>query len=338
MAALSGLNFGTSYYFRVVASNSAGTTKGSIVSFSTTAVAPTMTTNAATSVTGAGATVNGAVNPNGQATTAWFEWGTDPTLGAFSSTSGQSLGSGTMVIQFSESISGLSSYGTFYYRAVASNSGGTWKGDIKSFATGAYYVALGDSITAGSHDDNPADGIGYEPILCNLLAASSGLPTTIVNEGMSGTSSADGAASISDTLSKYPSAKYFLIMYGSNDAYNDNTTAAVPSGMGLIPSDDGYTGSYKDNMQKIISAILAAGKTPYLGEVPYSSDPLRSNGMIYEYNAVIEELFITNDISVTPPPFYAYFHTHQDELADGHHPNGTGYQSMANLWFGALTK
>ena len=335
-AALSGLSSGTPYYFRAAASNSAGTAKGSIVGFSTTAVAPTVTTNAATSVTAAGATVNGAVNPNGSPATAWFEWGTDPALGTFSSTSSQPVGSGTIVIQLSQSISGLIPYNVYYFRAVAGNSGGARKGDINSFATGEIYVAVGDSITLGSHDDNSADGIGYEPILSDLLTSFGGLPHTIVNEGVSGTSSADGAASISDTLSRYPSAKYYLVMYGSNDAYGDNTTAAVPSGMGMIPEEPGYSGSYKDNMQRIISAILAAGKTPYLAEVPFTSDPLRSNAIIYEYNAAIGELILTNNILVPPPPFYTYFQAHQGELADGLHPNGTGYQSMANLWFDVL--
>ena len=335
-AVLSGLSPGTPFYFRAAASNAGGTVKGSIVGFSTTAVAPTVTTNAATSVTSEGATLNGGVNPNGSPAAAWFEWGTDPGLVTFSSTSSQPLGSGTTIIPLSESISGLIPYNVYYFRAVASNSGGAWNGEIKSFSTGAYYVAVGDSITLGSHDDNSADGIGYEPILSNLLAASSGLPHTIVNEGVSGTSSADGASSISDTLSKYPSAKYYLVMYGSNDAYGDNTTAAVPSGMGLIPGEPGYSGSYKDNMQRIISAILAAGKTPYLAEVPYTSDPLRSNAMIYEYSAAIGELIITNNILVSPPPLYTYFQTHPGELADGLHPNGEGYRSMATLWFDVL--
>ncbi len=116
------------------------------------------------------------------------------------------------------------------------------------------------------------------------------------------------------------------------------TIPAVPSGWGLIPGDPGYSGSYKDNMQRIISAILAAGKTPYLAEVPYTTDPLRSNAMIFEYNAAVDELVLTNNIMVTPPPFYAYFQAHTGELADGIHPNGTGYQSMANLWFSALPK
>jgi lysophospholipase L1-like esterase len=227
----------------------------------------------------------------------------------------------------------LGSDNVYFFRAVAHNIGGTQKGDIKSFATGAYYyVAVGDSITAGSHDEISTDGVGFEPILENLLTASKGVPVTIANEGVSGATSADGTTSISSALSKYPSAQYYLVMYGSNDAY----IPPVPSGMGLIPGDPGYAGSFKENMQKIVSAILAAGKTPYLAEVPYTSDPLRSNAMIYEYNAAIDELFITNNILVTPPPFYAYFQTHQGELADGIHPNGTGYQSMANLWGAVL--
>jgi len=196
------------------------------------------------------------------------------------------------------------------------------------------YVAVGDSITAGSHDDIPADGVGYEPILSTLLTAAKGYPVSVANEGISGTSSADGVISISIVLAKYPTAKYYLVLYGTNDAY----IPAVPSGSGLIPGDPGYSGSYKDNMQKIISAILAAGKTPYLAEVPYTSDPLRSNAMIFEYNAAVDELFVSNGITVSPPPFNSYFQAHPGELADGIHPNGTGYQSMANLWFSALPK
>jgi lysophospholipase L1-like esterase len=63
---------------------------------------------------------------------------------------------------------------------------------------------------------------------------------------------------------------------------------------------------------------------------------LRSNAMIFDYNAAIDELVLTNNILVTPPPFFTWFQSHTSQLADGIHPNGTGYQSMANLWFDAL--
>ena len=49
--------------------------------------APIVITSAATSVTTTGARLNGSVNPNGRSTTAWFEWGTSPTLATFTSTS-----------------------------------------------------------------------------------------------------------------------------------------------------------------------------------------------------------------------------------------------------------
>ena len=138
-AALSGLTSGTTYYYRVAASSTAGTSKGSIASFSTTAVAaaPAVTTNAATSVTSAGATLNGGVNPNGVATTAWFEWGTSPTLTTFSSTASQSLGSGTTSQAVTAALSGLSSGTTYYFRVAASSTAGTSKGSIASFSTTA---------------------------------------------------------------------------------------------------------------------------------------------------------------------------------------------------------
>ena len=315
---------GTTYYFRVAATSAAGTSRGAILSF-TAPVSPAVTTNVPTFITTTSAIFNGNVNPNGLSTTAWFEYGTDPSLSSWTNTASQAMGSGTSTLSYSRSIS-LSSYTTYYYRAAASNSGGTQKGVIKTFLTGETYVAVGDSITDGSHDDIPADGIGYEPILGNLLGA------MIANEGVSGATSADGAASISTTLSTYPTAVYYLIMYGSNDAF----IPAVPSGMGLNPPDAGYGGSYKDYMQRIISAVIAAGKTPYLAMAPYSTYPGISDASIQEYNVVIDELAVANGISVPPPDFYAYFQTHQGELSDGLHPNGAGYQSMANMWFNAL--
>jgi len=93
-ASLSGLVPGTTYYFRVVATNSAGTSEGTILSFNTVAQPPTVTTAAATLITTSGATLNGTVNPNGLATNAHFEYGTDSNLATFSTTSVQPLGAG----------------------------------------------------------------------------------------------------------------------------------------------------------------------------------------------------------------------------------------------------
>jgi lysophospholipase L1-like esterase len=324
-AQLSSLSPGTTYYFRVAATNSTGTSKGTIFSF-TTSLSPTTTTQMATFNSATSAVLNGDVNPNGFATTAWFEYGTDPTLTIFSTTPDQSMGSGTSIVSFNASIP-LSAYNTYYFRAVGINSGGTEKGDIKSFETGVHYVAVGDSITFAAGDDILADGMGYEPVLGNLLFND---PYTIANAGVDGTTSADGAASIATTLSNYPSAQYYLIMYGTNDS--NIFWGPVPKA------------TYKANMQAIITAIKNAGKIPYLAKVPYvdSSNPNFPAGenfsdvSIQQYNQAIDELVLANGIPITPPGFYAWFQSHTSQLQDGIHPTGVGYQSMANLWFGAL--
>jgi len=271
----------------------------------------------------------GIVNPNGSATYAWFEYGTDPVLSTWIATTRQAKESVTTTLPFRASILGLNSYSTYYYRAVASNRFGTHRGDIRTFPTGEYYVAVGDSITRAEGKK------GYEPTLSDLLKNSKGYPNTIANRGVDGATSAEGAKLINFTLSTLPMAKYYLVMYGTNDA---RLSVPVPSGKGLRPGEPGYNRSYKDNLQKILSAILAAGRIPYLAKVPYTAWGTINILSIQDYNVVIDELVVANNIAVTPPDFYTYFQKHPDELVDGLHPNKTGYESMANLWFQALTR
>ncbi len=82
-ASIPGLTFGTTYYFRMVASNSTGVSKGAIGNFSTSTQRPTVTTLAADNLAATSATLRGGVNPNSLDTQAWFEYGTDNTLATF---------------------------------------------------------------------------------------------------------------------------------------------------------------------------------------------------------------------------------------------------------------
>ena len=81
-AALTGLQPNTTYYYEVVATNSVGTTDGSILSFTTPAApaATLATTQAASNVTSTAATLSGSVNPEGAATSVSFIYGTDPDI------------------------------------------------------------------------------------------------------------------------------------------------------------------------------------------------------------------------------------------------------------------
>jgi len=136
-ANISSLSPSTVYYYRLVATNAGGTARGAILNFTTTAgvAAPTVTTGAASGVSANAATLAGTVNPNGTDTTIHFEWSTDPTLSSFLSSPLQGVGPGLSTVPVSANISGLTGSTTYYYRLVATNTGGTARGAIASFTT-----------------------------------------------------------------------------------------------------------------------------------------------------------------------------------------------------------
>lgn len=96
---------------------------------------PVATTLAATDIGVDNAVLNGTVNPNGLATTAYFEWGTDPGLAGAATTAGQSIGSDNSNVAVNAVLTFLTDNTTYYYRVVGTSSAGTNKGDIGSFAT-----------------------------------------------------------------------------------------------------------------------------------------------------------------------------------------------------------
>ena len=109
------------------------------------AAAPTAITGPVTSVGPATATVTGTVNPNGQATTWFVEYGTSTSYG--SKTSNVSAGSGTANAAVSASLTGLAPGTTYHYRVVASNSSGTTRGADGIFTTSSTPVAVTGSAT-----------------------------------------------------------------------------------------------------------------------------------------------------------------------------------------------
>jgi beta-xylosidase len=97
-------------------------------------------TAGAISVSGSGATLTASVNPEGSATTYWFQYGTGTTYGA--QTAVASAGSGTTAVTVSSSVSGLSPLTQYHYRVVATDcngcSSGTAYGSDQTLTTGGY--------------------------------------------------------------------------------------------------------------------------------------------------------------------------------------------------------
>ncbi|MBX3293622.1 MAG: carboxypeptidase regulatory-like domain-containing protein [Acidobacteria bacterium] len=140
--AIAGLTPATTYYFCAIASNAEGTNVGSVLSFTTNALPPTVTTNPASLVTNSSAQLNGSANPGGAETTGWFRYATaspgtcNDSFGTRAPiTGGTSLGSGTSAVGYSQGITGLSASTTYYFCAIAQNSLGTSFGAVQSFVT-----------------------------------------------------------------------------------------------------------------------------------------------------------------------------------------------------------
>ncbi|HEY5197092.1 MAG TPA: beta-propeller fold lactonase family protein [Solirubrobacteraceae bacterium] len=133
---VSGLSAGTTYYYRLVATNADGTTFGSVASFTTPgpAVAPAAITQAPVSIGNTSAALGATVNPEGQATAYTFEYGTTTSFGSI--TPVVELDSANAPETVSSTASGLAQNTTYLYRVVASNAAGTTVGVVRSFTTG----------------------------------------------------------------------------------------------------------------------------------------------------------------------------------------------------------
>lgn len=148
--------------------NAAGTSTGSIVSFTTSAptVPPTVTTSAASNIAATAATLNGNITATGgaNATVRGFAFGTSSALtgpNVATTTASGSFSTGA----FAAALSDLAGNTTYYFRAYATNSAGTSYGSIQSFATLEDILVVGTdaptSVGTSCADRNA--------VLCNHL-------------------------------------------------------------------------------------------------------------------------------------------------------------------------
>jgi hypothetical protein len=133
-ANINGLSASTTYHFRIVATNSAGTRYSSDRTF--TALSPTgfpvVTTNPASNVATFSATLNGSLDPHGLITTVYFQYGATISYGLTTAPHNQT---GNTFRNVGANISGLSANTRYHFRIVATNSVGTRFGSDRTFTT-----------------------------------------------------------------------------------------------------------------------------------------------------------------------------------------------------------
>jgi hypothetical protein len=134
-ATITGLQPSTTYHYRIVATNIAGTSYGNDSTF-TTPSPPAVTTGSATSVQQFQATLKASVNPNGADTHYYFEYGTSTSYGSDApAPPGGDAGSGSSAVEVSTTIANLLASTTYHYRIVASNWAGSSYGADHEFTT-----------------------------------------------------------------------------------------------------------------------------------------------------------------------------------------------------------
>ena len=231
---VTGLLPGTTYWFCALATSAYGTSYGNVLSFTTPATAPVVTTNGATNVLSTSADLNGTANPNGAAATGWFRYDTtnpgicNDTFGTrFPATGGDPLGGGNTGIAFGEPLAGLTPGTTYYVCAIAQNGIGLSVGAVVSFTTrrppttttlAATPVTATTAQLNGSVNPNGNTTTGWfrysttSPGLCNDTFGTR-VPTTSGTNLGSGSSEITYNYSISDLL---PGVTYHVCAIASS--------------------------------------------------------------------------------------------------------------------------
>jgi hypothetical protein len=167
LAGLAGLTGNTVYHYRLVASNTLGTSRGVDRTFHTPPQPqpPTISRQRTSGIGPQSATLTATVDPNAAATTVRFEYGQTASYGA--TTGERQIGSGDAGVAASFAIGGLAPYTIYHYRAVATNAAGVARGVDRTFRTNrlvtgitialdranvrwGYYVAV-SGVVSGTH-------------------------------------------------------------------------------------------------------------------------------------------------------------------------------------------
>ena len=216
---ISGLTPGTTYHYRIKTVNSLGTAYGSDITFSTTGLPPSATTQAASGLSSISATLNGTVNANSLPTTVTFEYGTTTSYGN-TITATQSPLTGNTNSNISASISGLLPGTSYHFRAKATNAQGTVYGNDLSFTT--FSLPTVSTIAISSLSSNSAASGGNVSTDGGTAISSKGIcwnttgsPTISESKTDNGTGTGSFTASMTGLL---PSTTYYVRAYATNSA------------------------------------------------------------------------------------------------------------------------
>jgi streptogramin lyase len=133
-ASISGLTSGSTYHYRIDATNASGVTNGQDVAF-TAQTLPIVATGEVSPIGQTSVTLNATVDPNSLATSYHFEFGPTASYGTQVPSIDAVVGSDSTDHLVSQLILGLTPGTTYHVRVVATSSGGTSLGTDRTFTT-----------------------------------------------------------------------------------------------------------------------------------------------------------------------------------------------------------
>ena len=273
---MTGLTANTTYYVRAYAINSAGTSYGSEVSFTTqqALTVPTVTTSQVTNIQQTSATGGGNVTNSGGATVTerGICWSTshNPT------TSGSHANSGTGTGSFTVNMTGLTANTTYYVRAYAINSQGTAYGSEVTFTTTAGLPTVTTSQvtnitqTSATGGGNVTVTGGANVTERGICWSTSHNPTTSNSHANNGTGTGTYTVNM---ISLTANTIYYVRAYAINSAgtaYGSEvsfTTSDIPSytiAVSANPSSGGTVsggGTYQQGQSCTVTASTNTGYT-----------------------------------------------------------------------------
>jgi phosphodiesterase/alkaline phosphatase D-like protein len=215
------LNPNTTYHFRAVGQNAAGTTYGADMTFTTNAAnTPTVTTANVTNIAATSATSGGNVTDEGGApvTARGVCWSTTPNPTTADNLTVDGSGAGT----FTSTLTGLSPLTTYYVRAYATNLYGTVYGQEIQFTSNGIHTPTVNTvnvthITANSarSGGNVTDNGGSPVTARGVCWSTAPNPTTANNRTLNGT----GTGAFTSYLTNLnPATTYYVRAYATNSS------------------------------------------------------------------------------------------------------------------------
>lgn len=235
--ALTQLTAGTTYHFRAYAINSAGTSYGEDVTFTTLSTTPSVTTLSAKNITSTSATICGAIASTGGANITQVGFVYQSENDYYNHTIQATLSGNS----FSYDLDNLQPDTKYYFYAYAINQSGTSNGEVFSFTTisGLPQVTTSSSSSIGSVSAIVTGKIlsdgGFPITECGICYSSTNRQPTITDKIIKNTTAQIGQFNC-ELTNLSPSTKYYARAYAKNangiaygTSINFKTTDGMPA-------------------------------------------------------------------------------------------------------------